>query len=391
MKRTSSQISEDTLQIQPLSIKGKIPIRSSTDAAGYDISSAENKVVPAKSRLLIETDIAIKVPIGTYGKIASRSGLAIKNSIDIGAGTIDADYRGPVKVLVINNSNTEFCIKEGDRIAQLILVQIKTPETKLVESLDVTSRGKKGFGSTGISETPTPNKPEHGERLFFEGKLQVQGRYIKARLLLDCGATSPILREEFVRGQQILTKQRSKPISIWNASQQPIAGAGRYYTQPIGLEIGNHSEVLVWEVGAIEESIDVYLPVAWLQKHNPDVNWQTGQVKWRSKYCIDNCLPKQVNVQIVDAVQLLKEVQECDDAFIATLEWRTEDGLDILDILPTQYHKWAPIFSREQTSKLPAHTKFDHRIKLVEGAEAPWGPLYGMTEQELKGLREWLD
>ena len=214
---------------------------------------------------------------------------------------------------------------------------------------------------------------------------------MKARLLLDCGATSPILREEFVRDQQILTKQRTKPISIWNASQQPITGAGRYYTQPIGLEIGNHSEVLVWEIGGIEESIDGYLPIAWLQKHNPDVNWQSGQVKWRSSYCIENCLPKQVNVQMVDAVQLLKEVQEEPDAFIATLEWRTEDGLDILDILPSQYHQWASIFSREQTSQLPAHTKFDHRIKLVEGAEAPWGPLYGMSEQELKGLREWLD
>ena len=98
-----------------------------------------------------------------------------------------------------------------------------------------------------------------------------------------------------------------------------------------------------------------------------------------------------MDVQLVDAVQLVKEVQECTDVFIATLEWRTEDGLDILEVLPDQYHKWANIFSREQTSKLPDHTKYDHRIKLVVGAEAPWGPLYGMTKQELRGLREWLD
>ena len=93
----------------------------------------------------------------------------------------------------------------------------------------------------------------------------------------------------------------------------------------------------------------------------------------------------------MDAAQLIKEVSEDTDAFVATLEWRTEDGLEVLKILPDQYHKWANIFSRKQTTRLPEHTKYDHRIKLFEGAEAPWGPLYGMSEQELRGLREWLD
>ena len=200
---------------------------------------------------------------------------------------------------------------------------------------------------------------------------------------MDCGATSPILRGGFVKEHEILTKKRSNPIKIWNASQQPIAGAGRDYTQPTGLEIGNHSEALVWEVGVIEDSVDGYLPVAWLQKHNPDVNWESGQVKWRSPYCIQNCLPKQVNAILVDAAQLIKEVSEDTDVFVATLEWRTEDGLEVLKILPDQYHKWANMFRREQTTRLPEHTKYDYRIKLIEGVEALWGPLYGMSEQEL--------
>ena len=68
-------------------------------------------------------------------------------------------------------------------------------------------------------------------------------------------------------------------MSMSNASQQPITGVVRFYTQPLELVIGNHSEVLVWEVGVIEDSIDGYIPVACLQKHNPDVNWKTGQVK----------------------------------------------------------------------------------------------------------------
>ena len=147
----------------------------------------------------------------------------------------------------------------------------------------------------------------------------------------------------------------------------------------------------MWEVGVIEDSIDGYLPVAWLQKHNPDVNWKTGQVKWRSPYCVENCLPKQVNALLVQQAQLVKEVQDCTDAFVATIECRTEGGLEVLKVLPIQYHKWASIFSREHTNKLPSHSSYDHRIKLVEGVEATWGPLHGMSEQELRGLREWLD
>ena len=294
-------------------------------------------------------------------------------------------------ISLINNFQTDFLVKIGDRIAQLILEQIRNPETKLVESLSLTERGTQGFGSTGSRQILKSNTPLHGERLYFYATLRIKGKEISTRLLLDYGATSPILREGFVKEQEILTKKRSNLIKIWNASQQPIAGEGRYYTQPTGLEVGNHSEALVWEIGVIEDSVDGYLPIAWLQKHNPDVNWESGQVKWRSPYCIQNCLPKQVNAILVNAAQLIKEVSEDTDVFVATPEWRTEDELEVLKILPDQYPKWADIFSREQTTRLPEHTKYDYRIKLIEGVEALWGPLYGMSEQELWGLRKWLD
>ena len=135
-----------------------------------------------------------------------------------------------------------------------------------------------------------------------------------------------------------------------------------------------------------DDSIDGYLPIAWVQKNNTDVNWKTRQVQWRSPYCIDNCLPKQVNALLVDKAYIVKEVQDCTDAFVATIEWRTEDRLEVLEVLPIEHHKWASIFSRERTNKHPSHSGYDHHIKLVEGAEAPWGPLYGMSEQELRGL-----
>ena len=83
------------------------------------------------------------------GRIAPRSGLAVKHSIDTGAGVIDSDYRGQVKVLLFNHSEVDFEIKEGDRVAQLVLERIYTPEVLVVEELKESIRGAGGFGSTG--------------------------------------------------------------------------------------------------------------------------------------------------------------------------------------------------------------------------------------------------
>ena len=89
-------------------------------------------------------------PEGTYGRVAPRSGLALKHSIDVGAGVIDADYRGEVGVILFNFGTKDFEIKEGDRIAQLVLEKIELSEVLEVQELDETVRGEGGFGSTGV-------------------------------------------------------------------------------------------------------------------------------------------------------------------------------------------------------------------------------------------------
>jgi dUTP pyrophosphatase len=124
------------------------PTRGSDEAAGYDLYSYESETVVPKQIKLIDTGISIRVPEGTYGRIAPRSSVS-KKGILINAGVIDRDYRGPVKVMVHNLSNDNYVINKNDRIAQLILEQIKTPLVELVEELDDTVRGDGGFGSTG--------------------------------------------------------------------------------------------------------------------------------------------------------------------------------------------------------------------------------------------------
>jgi dUTP pyrophosphatase len=132
-----------------LSENAKLPTRGSSHAAGYDLYSAQEVTIAAEGKALVKTDIAVAIPEGHYGRVAPRSGLAWKHHIDCGAGVIDRDYRGNVGVILFNLAKQEFKIKQGDRIAQLILEKISTPPVVEVEDLDKTDRGSGGFGSTG--------------------------------------------------------------------------------------------------------------------------------------------------------------------------------------------------------------------------------------------------
>ncbi|XP_030764918.1 probable deoxyuridine 5'-triphosphate nucleotidohydrolase [Sitophilus oryzae] len=127
------------------------PTKGSVKAAGYDLKSAEDVTVPSRGKALVDTGIKIELPHGCYGRIAPRSGLAVKNFIDVGAGVVDEDYRGVLKVVLFNHSDADFEVKRGDRIAQLICEKIYYPDLIEVEELSDTTRGEGGFGSTGTN------------------------------------------------------------------------------------------------------------------------------------------------------------------------------------------------------------------------------------------------
>ena len=137
-----------TLEIK-LSEGAKAPYRASREAAGYDLYSNEKLIINPHERKLVDTGFSMRIPEGCYGRIAPRSGLAVKKSVDIGAGVIDRDYRGPVKILIINNGRESFHIQKYDRIAQLILEKNIITDIEIVEELEETERGHGGFGSTG--------------------------------------------------------------------------------------------------------------------------------------------------------------------------------------------------------------------------------------------------
>ncbi|XP_074901332.1 deoxyuridine 5'-triphosphate nucleotidohydrolase, mitochondrial isoform X1 [Buteo buteo] len=137
------------LRFTKLSENASAPSRGSAGAAGYDLYSAYDCVIPPMEKAVVKTDIQIAIPSGCYGRVAPRSGLAAKHFIDVGAGVIDEDYRGNVGVVLFNFGKETFEVKKGDRIAQLICERICYPELEEVQTLDDTERGEGGFGSTG--------------------------------------------------------------------------------------------------------------------------------------------------------------------------------------------------------------------------------------------------
>jgi len=139
-----------SVPIKKLSDKAVLPLRGSAQAAGYDLYAAHDATIYSLSRVLVKTNISMAIPEGYYGRIAPRSGLAFKNGIDVLAGVIDSDYRGDIGVILFNTSTTqEFKVKQGDRIAQIIIEKCYDIYWDLENEANQTERENAGFGSTG--------------------------------------------------------------------------------------------------------------------------------------------------------------------------------------------------------------------------------------------------
>lgn len=137
------------LLIKKLTDDAIIPTRASPGSVGYDLYSTVDMHIPPSERGIVSTGIAATIPDGTYGRIAPRSGLAVRSGIQTGAGVIDPDYTGELKVILFNHGGENFVIKRGDKIAQMILEKCETPLIEEVSVINDTQRGTKGFGSSG--------------------------------------------------------------------------------------------------------------------------------------------------------------------------------------------------------------------------------------------------
>ncbi|HEY4223307.1 MAG TPA: dUTP diphosphatase [Myxococcota bacterium] len=128
-----------------------MPRRATAGAAGFDLVAARTLVLAPGKRALVETGVALAIPPGCEGQVRPRSGLALKHGVTClnSPGTIDADYRGEVKVLLVNLGEEPVAIERGMRIAQIVFAAVAHAELDVVTALDDTARGAAGFGSSG--------------------------------------------------------------------------------------------------------------------------------------------------------------------------------------------------------------------------------------------------
>lgn len=133
--------------------KNENPSYATKGASGFDLRANldEDLIIKPFERIAVPTGLFIEIPMGYEGQIRARSGMSLKYGITManGVGTIDSDYRGEIKVLIVNISDKEYVIKNNDRIAQMIIAKYEKVDFKLVEELSDTDRDEGGFGHTG--------------------------------------------------------------------------------------------------------------------------------------------------------------------------------------------------------------------------------------------------
>lgn len=125
-----------------------LPRRAHYTDAGYDLFAREAQIIEPRSSAIFDTGVHVDLPVGTVGMLKSKSGLNVNHGL-VGEGVIDCGYTGSIRVKLYNHSDERYIVKAGDKITQLVVMPIMTPDLEIVDEFPKTDRGNGGFGSTG--------------------------------------------------------------------------------------------------------------------------------------------------------------------------------------------------------------------------------------------------
>ena len=270
------------LLVKLLSPEAKLPTWGNNNAAGYDLYSCEKMILEPGTRKLVNTSIWISKPsTRIYARIAPRSGLSVKG-LDIGSGVVDSDYRGPIKALLISNSNITFQVNVGDRMAQLILERIENPECIQVNKLPVTKRACKGFWSTGINSADLGcNEP-----MIVPIRLN---KNTTGFAVINSGPSTQFIDLDFAVKSNLPLTLRPKPETLIILDGRE-AESQLTHTCTLDLTVDQHLETLTFQVTKLT-GWNMILGKTWLRRHNPIINWTKNTLTFVSGYCQAHCLP----------------------------------------------------------------------------------------------------
>jgi len=197
----------------------KIPTKGTSGAAGHDLYAIEDKTIPAKGQQVVKIGISLRLPNGTNGRIAPRSGQAVRHGITVNAGVIDRDYTGEIGVVLVNLFNYDYHVQQGERIAQLIPEKVLETQYQEVTYLEDTKPGTNGFGST---DTKRIEIDEISTKTFERSKKQGEedgllwGRYNNGKLEILATNISTELAIPSTKGQRKKDLTEIVPEEYWD-------------------------------------------------------------------------------------------------------------------------------------------------------------------------------
>ena len=338
------------LLVKKVTPEARIPTKESPRAAGHDLYAQKAKIIPARGQAIIGTGIAIGLPLGTYGRIAPRSGLAAKHALAINAGVIDADYAGEVKVILVNLSDQDYEVHKEDKIAQLIVERIQSEEIMLVQDLEDTRRGTKGFGS---SDKELTKQTGAGADWFSKPPSQKQQSSLSESLLQN--------DQQEVPRPHMMTKQSGAGAGLLNKQSCEVTGPADHSSPQNGrIHI---SEITQKEFRQAYRSGEI-----------------TGVLKISQK--AKQIYLHKINISTELAIRNKEEQRNKIKA--------EEDSLERL--VPEEYHDLRQAFEKGEKTGLPPHRPgIDLEINMEEGKELPDQKIYPLGAEELERVQDYIN
>jgi len=217
--------------------------------------------------------------------------------------------------------------------------------------------------------------------------LHLDGKCHQVKALLDTGCSIPLINQRTVEKRGMEYEAHKKPRTIESFTRETVKDAGQYFTKPLRLQHMNHFTNEQFEVSPMEKDLDLFLPFKWIERHPPQGAWMSEEIRFNSARCLEECTKFETNpFSLTWDESVLHEKETRLVGYVSTVE----ENMDPLADVPREFRQYLVIMGKEADDALPQHCPYDCKIELKEGATAPWGPIYPLSEVELQTLREWL-
>jgi len=208
----------------------------------------------------------------------------------------------------------------------------------------------------------------------------------RIRALLDTGCSIALINEQTARKLGLKQLKHQNPRKIENYTGKTVEGAGQFYTESLLVQHHKHYTKESFELSPMDPEIDIFLPFDWITRHPPQGAWTNQEIRFNSAQCLEQCTKFEKN-----EFSLTWDETVCLDATARVIGYASAaSNEDPLENVPMEFRQYLGIMSQEAADQLLEHRPYDCKIDLREGATAPWGPIYPLSEVELRTLREWL-